>query len=482
MQKEELTQQISIIKSKYDLAEIVGMTIPLKQLPNGEFIGRCPFHEEDTASFRVNTVRYHCFGCHAHGDIISWTIRFKNLGFPDAIRLLNADQTNNLTDITIPKKKLENFSRIDTATAHEIIKLNEYLQPLFVEQLLTEKKRDTDVWRYVSSRFTPWAIERFSIGYTKVSQDEFWKRCKGFNEELLEAAGITAVGHNGASYPRYRDRIMIPLRNKSSHILGFLGRIIPREVTKGLPKYINPPETPAFKRSRYIFNVDRISEVAPQSLVLTEGAVDAIALQAAGLKNVVSSLGCHLTHEQVKVLENITRKVVIIYDGDLAGLNAYAELAPRLLESELNWNFVLLSNDEDPDTLTKQYSASEVVRRLREYPRLECSEFFRHELRVAEAKEFDTSLLQEIARPYVEDNIKNGWPHYNILDWCMQAYPKYAQAIKDAVKKMVTDTEEINGKKSLKRENVIALIQEWKKPCRDVRRAHGKFETEGGSR
>lgn len=455
---------ITQLKSEYNLAEIIGATHQLRDVGRGDFVGRCPFHGEDTASFRVNNERFHCFGCHIHGDIFSWLMKMHGATFPQAIRMLTKKDIP-LPDRSKKLKKQKIVSDYDAQATYRIMQINEIAQSFYKNVTIDKEARD-----YIDSRISKEAQEKFGIGYAPLHQEKLLDKLikKKFSYADMLAASLVATDSVGNYYPRLRDRIVFPLFSPSGYILGFAGRAIERQgAAKPNLKYVNPPDTAAFSKKRYLYGSH---EPVKGFLGVVEGYLDVVSLWDRGVINACSIMGTHASPEQIEVLKYRTSKAWVMMDGDKPGLSAAAKLAPQLLESEIEGFTIYLTDKEDPDTVCKLFPDTREY--LSTLPRVKFIEYLTSTLLVhqMQKEKWDRGILDELAKPYVDDNIKKGYSHYNIISWVCAAYPDHRPAIQKALKQMIEDPEiASSGVKRIRDEHAKAFLKAWMRPCKEVR-------------
>lgn len=462
--------EINQIKSQITLSSIIGQSVNLKLSRSRDWIGLCPFHSESTPSFHVDDFRYHCFGCQAHGDIFSWLKLQKKVEFPKAIEL-----ASELAGTTPTPAAYEHVSPLeeDPESRARIITINHAASRLFLTQ---RQGIGGDGFQYIHQRFNWKSLESFNIGFAPYRNFDLidFLRGEGFKDDhMLEAQLCARDYESGKLYPRYQDRIMIPLTNALGQTLGFLGRILPSQENSKYPKYLCPRNDAAFNKKSYIFGLDRLNNQRVKSLIVTEGCIDAISLIGRGQECVVSTMGCHLSEKQLEGLSKFTSKIYMMYDGDRAGVGGIVQANTSNLHSRVGIRALLLPSGEDPDTFSRK--STNIKQSLANLPNVPVMALSLSRVWITQMTkpEYDTSVFDRLCEPYARDNIEQGWPQYNIVDWCMQAYPEYSQAIKEAALNLVKNSDSLpNGKLRIREEEVKLFIKEWIKPCRDVRRAH----------
>lgn len=466
--------KVLALKARYNLADIVRESITnMRNAGGGEWVGTCPFHEGDnTPSFRVNAERYHCFACKKHGDILSWLISTRGLTFKQAIEALGGNSLPDASQIIKPRR-LKDHSDYEAREAEKIVAINTAAQEFFIDSLLgLSEPRE-----YLFARLNAEDCRDFGLGYAPMTGFIDHMLAMQWQPEELVQAGLAAIDRYGKHYPRLRDRITIPLTSSTGEILGFAGRIMPRPENEGLPKYVNPPNTHAFNRKRYLYNLYRGTTrtedgVRPSSAILVEGYFDSMRLASHGVRGVICCLGTGISTEQVAILESMFKRVYIMLDGDTPGLEAAVKSLSLFLDSSLEAHVVLLTDGQDPDTFFNCENAIEIFRSL---PRIRLEEFFTAKLTVKMHKKYDRNKLDAAAAPFVDSNIKEGFGHYNVVAWVCAAYPEYAADIRTSYKAMLDNAYELSPGVFGFRDNYIkAFLKAWSKPCREVRKKHAK--------
>jgi DNA primase len=307
------------IKSRLDIVDIVGEHVRLRKSGNS-YTGFCPFHSNSrTPAFVVfpNSQTWRCFGaCAEGGDIFAFVMKKEGWEFKEALAHLAQRAGVTLED-----------RRLDKAQQEEAEKLGDLLAAAadYFHQLLLYAPQAEVARRYVTKRsFTPETVETFKIGFTLDS----WDACRthfnmqGYSDEdLVDAGLLTENQEKGTRYDRFRNRLMIPIRDVNGRIVGFGARTLDPD---GIPKYLNSPQTTLFDKSRLLYGLDlarRHIREARQA-VIVEGYMDVIQAYQAGFSNVVAQMGTALTGEQLALLKRYTRRFVIALDADAAGAQA----------------------------------------------------------------------------------------------------------------------------------------------------------------
>lgn len=340
------------LRSAILTSEVVSKKVKLKK-KGLEFSGLCPFHNEKTPSFTVNDQKgfYHCFGCGAHGDVISFLINSEGLSYPDAVREL-AQQFN----IEIPN--VTNFDPIFEAKTNRKLQILEDITLHFQSNLNSSKSAQS----YLIKRgLNADIISKFRLGYAINSYDELINalRKKGYNDNELEETGVIGKGKNDKLYDKLRDRVIFPILDKKNYPIAFGGRTLSDEI----PKYYNSSETEFFKKNKTLYNISnaRKSIFKESHAIIVEGYMDVISLTNFGIENVVASLGTALSINHLQELFYITDRIIICLDGDNPGITAakrVIDIALPLINPKKSIFFCFLPNKSDPDDYVKNFGAA----------------------------------------------------------------------------------------------------------------------------
>ncbi|MBR0643684.1 DNA primase [Plastoroseomonas hellenica] len=307
----------------------------------------CPFHNEKSPSFYVYDDHYHCFGCGAHGDAVSFVMQSEGAGFMEAVERLAAE-----AGLDVPKPTPEAAAR--DRRARDLHAVMAAAQEAFTRRLhLPEGRPALD---YLQRRgLTPETIRAFGLGWASGTRGAIAADLKpeGVETAQLLEAGLVREGEGGEA-PRdfFFGRVIFPIRDRRGRVIAFGGRTL----GDAQPKYVNSPETPLFSKRRALFGLDGAKEAAFRGarVIAVEGYMDVIALHQAGFGAAVAPLGTALTAEQMQELWRLTPEPVLCFDGDAAGARAAAraaELALTQLAPERTLRLATLPAGEDPDTL-----------------------------------------------------------------------------------------------------------------------------------
>jgi len=348
------------LRARLTLSALVQRSVKLTRAGR-EWKGCCPFHEEKTPSFYVNDAKqfYHCFGCGAHGDAISWMVDHVGLSFLDAIKELAA-----MAGMEVPAPDPVAAKKAEARAS--LIDVTEAAQRFFAESLAAPGGAAARA--YLARRgFAPELCRAFGFGWAPEERHALGRALGHFGEPMLEAAGLRAVSEAGERYDRFRGRVMLPIHDPRGRVIAFGGRILaPRE---GLAKYLNSPDTELFDKGRTLYNLHRAAPAVRQSgrVVVVEGYMDVIALASAGIAEAVAPLGTALTEMQLELLWRLAEVPLLCFDGDSAGERAAMRAITRalpLLAPGRSLAIVRLPRGQDPDDLVRQQGRAGIERLL----------------------------------------------------------------------------------------------------------------------
>ncbi|MBN1353312.1 MAG: DNA primase [Candidatus Omnitrophica bacterium] len=351
---------IEQILDKTDIVEIVSSYLPLKKAGQN-FKARCPFHEEKTPSFMISPSKqiYHCFGCGAGGNVISFLMKHEHMDFIEAIKLL-ADKTG----IALPQAT--SGMREKDSLAEKIYGANNIACNFYRENLAGEQGRDAE--QYFKARgIDSDTARRFGLGYAEDSWQGLINYCKqkGVGTDLLEKAGLILQKEGKENwYDRFRNRVIFPIFDWRNRILGFGAR----SLDNALPKYINSPETYIYRKGQHLYGLNFSKEhIKKQNyVIIVEGYFDLILPFQHDIKNLVATLGTALTVEQIRLIKRFTKNVIMIYDSDKAGESATLRGLDLLLAEDMNVRMAVLPKGNDPDSFVRKEGKPGFTKVLRE--------------------------------------------------------------------------------------------------------------------
>ncbi|HUI80512.1 MAG TPA: DNA primase [Bryobacteraceae bacterium] len=339
------------LKSVADIVSVVGEYVRLRKSGTGSsrYVGLCPFHSEKTPSFSVHAARqfYHCFGCHAHGDVLQFVMEIEGVSFYEALKSL-AERYG------LPMPKRSQYADEDSRKRAALLEMHEIAQENFRANLRSSAGEGARAYlakRGVASE----TIEQFGLGYAERSGRALVRlfEQRGIAPALVEESGLLGKRPDGSFYDRFRHRLMFPIQNERGGIIAYGGRALAAEDE---PKYLNSPETPIYKKSHVLYNLHRAKEAIRKEdrVILVEGYMDAIGVTAAGFGPVVASCGTALTSQQVQIIKRHSQRIAVNFDPDAPGAAAAERSINLLLNDAMFVNIVELDGDLDPDEYCKE--------------------------------------------------------------------------------------------------------------------------------
>lgn len=341
-----------------DIVEIVGDYAALKK-KGVNYWALSPFVKEKSPSFAVNPAKgiYKCFSSGKGGNAVSFLMEIEGYSYPEALLHIAKKYNIEVAVTEAPAEYEQARSKIES-----LYILNQYASDFYHNYLLENEEGKTIGLSYFKERgITEATIKTFQLGYApdaweKLAQDAHQKQ---YVEEYLVETGLcTRSEKTGKLIDRFRARVMFPITNPVGKVVGFGGRIL--GIKDKEAKYINSPESPVYQKSHVLFGLFQgRNAIREKNLcILTEGYMDVVALHQSGIQNVVASSGTSLTEEQVKLIRRFTKNVLLLYDGDEPGVKAAMRGIDILISEGLAVRALILPDNHDPDSYTKQYGAA----------------------------------------------------------------------------------------------------------------------------
>ena len=351
---------IEDLKQRLPLSRVIGSRIKL-QKKGLQHLGLCPFHQEKSPSFSVQDHKgaYYCFGCHAHGDLIKFISEIDHLSFNDTITYLA-----NLAGVSLPK--LDPVEQKKVELKHSLVDVTTKASEWFFSQLKLSVNHSA--YEYLQKRgISDQDIQTFSLGYAPSKGLIPFLKSKGISLDLMVEAGLAIKSESKDYIERFRNRIIFPIKNQKNQIVGFGGRSLDPEV---MPKYLNSPETPLFKKNNLLYaaEIARIHAFKAGRLIVVEGYMDAIFMHKVGLSETVAALGTAFNQIHLQNLWSLSNEPILCFDGDSAGKKAMlkaAHVALPLLTPGLSLKFCFLPKGQDPDEIINLHG-KEYIKKLLE--------------------------------------------------------------------------------------------------------------------
>ena len=342
------------VRDRADLVEVIGESVPLTR-SGKDWKGKCPFHEDRTPSFYVIPAKgfYNCFGCGASGDVFDFVMKRSGLDFVEAVKQVGSRFGVEVTEVGRAEDTEDPF-RIH----HEA---NAFAREHY-RRRLAHPEEGRRARAYLEERgIDEETAKRFGLGF---APDE-WRGLRaaaavhGISDELLLEVGlVTTTERSAEPYDRFRNRIMFPIESVSGKVVAFGGRIL-GVAEKGVPKYLNSPESSVYHKGAELYALGWNRHVIRKegAALVVEGYMDVVALSAEGVDHAVATLGTALTPEQARLLKRYTSRALLLFDSDEAGLRATFRGADVLLAAGIHPSVVTLPKGEDPDTLIRKEGA-----------------------------------------------------------------------------------------------------------------------------
>ncbi len=351
------SETIQQIRERIDIVELISSYVSLSKAGQN-FKGLCPFHSEKSPSFSVNpsSQYFKCFGCQEGGDAFTFLMKQENMDFVEALRELS-----QRAGIALPEKR-SSHSRTETGFSRERYFHLYKLAATWYHQNLQEAAEAQEARDYLDQRgISRESWKDFQLGYAPEGWNglSHWMERQAVNiQELVRAGLVIRKEKEGAqgfsTYDRFRHRVLFPITDTRGQVLGFGGRVLRDEAS---PKYLNSPETDLFFKSRSLYGLDKAKQTASKEgrFYLVEGYFDVIALHEHGITNVVAPLGTALTADHVQILRRFALSVMLVFDGDTAGVNAALRTFDLFINSGMDVRVLVLPPGDDPDTYIREH-------------------------------------------------------------------------------------------------------------------------------
>lgn len=390
---EEIVEEV---RTRNDIVEVIGGYVKLQKKGSRHW-GLCPFHNEKSPSFSVNGDMqvYHCFGCGVGGNVYTFVMNYENYSFPEAIRML-AERAG----VNLPEQEDSEEGRKRESRRARLLEVNKAAAKFFYFQL--RSPHGEIGYQYLKKReLTEETMHKFGLGFAGKNGAYLVKylREKGFEDELIQEAGLASHSEKYGLNSQFWNRVMYPIQDINNRVIGFGGRVM----GDGEPKYLNSPETPVFDKRRNLYGLNYARRARSNNIILCEGYMDVIAMHQAGFHQAVASLGTAFTPEQAALLRRYATNVLLAYDSDGAGVKAALRAIGILREAGLSGKVINMQPYKDPDEFMKALGKEAFQERMGQ---AENSFFF--EVRILEGQfdmndpEEKTKFHREIARKLCE--------------------------------------------------------------------------------
>ena len=342
-----------------DIVDVVGEFVNLRKA-GVNYKGLCPFHDDKTPSFMVSPARQicKCFACGEGGNAVNFLMKHEQITYPEALRWL-AKKYN----IEIQERELTDDEKREQSDRESMFVVNEWACQYFHEILKNDVDGIAIGKQYFRSRgIRDDIIEKFRLGFALTKRDAMCNEAKrkGYQDEFLVKTGLAIQNERGI-YDRFAGRAMFPWLNVSGKVVAFGGRKLDA-ATKGVQqKYVNSPDSEIYHKDHELYGIYQAKKaiVKEDCVYMVEGYTDVIAMHQCGLENVVANSGTALSNHQIRLLHRFTQNIVLLYDGDEAGVHAAMRGTDMLLAEGMNIKVLVLPDGDDPDSFSKKHTADE---------------------------------------------------------------------------------------------------------------------------
>jgi DNA primase len=345
------------------------------------FVGLCPFHDDKTPSFYVSPAKglCKCFACGKGGNVVHFIMEHEQMTYPEALRWLAKKY-----HIDIKERELTDQEKQQQNLRESLFVVNDFAREYFETTLREHADGRAIGMTYFRQRgIRDDIVKKFHLGYSTTSRDALAQEAhrRGYQNDFLLKTGLCYAKDDGSLRDRFWGRVIFPWYNISGKVVGFGGRVLDSR-TKGVSqKYVNSPESGIFSKRRELYGIYQAkSAIVKQDCVyMVEGYTDVIAMHQCGLENVVANSGTALSEQQIRLLHRFTSNIILLYDGDAAGIKASIRGIDMLLAEGMHIKVLLLPDGDDPDSYSRKHTAEE----FRTYIEEHAEDFIR----------FKTSLL-----------------------------------------------------------------------------------------
>ncbi len=451
-------------RSAANIVDVVSEYIQLRKRGKN-YLGLCPFHNEKTPSFTVSDEKqiFHCFGCHAGGNVYKFLMEYEKISFVEAVQEL-AQRTGIALEY-------DEEAVTEKQTEQEILyDINTEAARYFSDNLLNHQEGEVGRKYFLDRKIKPQTMRAFGLGYALSGWDNFISFAQSKKIDLEKALSLGLIGQNkdGRLYDKFSGRIIFPIFSPNGRVVAFAGRILDKR--EGTAKYLNSPESLVYVKGRILYGLSHAKDEIRKldRAILVEGYMDLISLYQSGIKNVVAVSGTALTDDQVQLLSRYTKNVVLLFDADTAGIKASMRSIELLLRRNMEIKVASLPGGEDPDSFVNNYGREkfeEIIRKADNFLEYQTAYYeaqgmFEDAAKTAEA-------IRDLVKPValINDELKRSLllktiaKRFNLREKLLEA--ELGKAI-DVMGKQVTNEERIRDREIARKENT-AVQDEPKK-------------------
>ena len=361
-------QTVDRIIDAANIYDVVSDYVTLRRT-GSSYKGLCPFHDDKTPSFYVNPAKgvCKCFSCGKGGSAVAFIMEIEQMNYPEALRHLAKKFNIEIKEEELTKEELKNRNERERMLA-----LNDWAANFYHDYMLQDPMGQAVGLAYFRSRgFRDDIIEKFKLGYAPDQWDALSKaaKAKGFKDDVLVMTSLAFKKENGGMTDKFRGRAMFPWFSRSGQGIGFGGRVLDAR-TKGVSqKYVNSSDSEVYHKLQELYGLFQAKkQIAKEKLVyMVEGYTDVLSMHQCGIENVVANSGTALNDAQIHLLKRFTENIILIYDGDEAGIHAAIRGTDMLLAQNMNVKVLILPDGHDPDSFSRQHSAQEFKDYVRDH-------------------------------------------------------------------------------------------------------------------
>lgn len=353
-------EKIDEIREAADIVDVIGTFVPLKP-SGGNYKGICPFHSEKTPSFMVSRKKriFHCFGCHVGGDVFKFISEYMKLNYVEAVHHIAKEY-----NITISYEQGGASAADDRQEI--LLDVNVQAARWYSDNLLNSPEGEQARKYFENRKLKISTLRAFGLGFAPPGNRELtdFLKEKGIEPEKALELGMLGKNDRGETYDRFRGRIMFPIFSTTGRVIGFGGRLL--EQREGVGKYVNSPESIVYSKGKVLYGLSHSKDEIRKKdfAIVVEGYMDLISLYQEGIKNVVAASGTAFTEDQALLLSRFTKKAVLIFDADAAGVKASIRTIEVLLKKNFSIQVLALPTGEDPDSFVRKNGAEEFEKLL----------------------------------------------------------------------------------------------------------------------
>lgn len=391
-------ETIDLIFETARVEEVVGDFVSLKKR-GVNYIGNCPFHNEKTPSFTVSPTKgiYKCFGCGKGGNSINFVMEIEHFNYPEALKFIAKKYNIEIEEEELTSEQVERANEKDS-----LFIVSNFANDYFQDMLWNSEEGKAVGLSYFKERgFTEDTIKKFELGYNPKAKDAFSKAAlkKAYDKEVLVSSGLSLINESsGQIVDRFKERTMFPIQSYSGRTLGFGGRAFNPNAKA---KYLNSPETLIYHKSKVLYGLNYAKNaIGKEGLCyIVEGYTDVISMHQNGIENVVSASGTALTLEQIKLINRLAQNVVLLFDGDNAGIKATYKSINMILKEGMNVKIAAFPEGDDPDSFSKKLSTEE----FKQFLDSEAIDFIDYKIKISELNAVsDPTKITSIKRDIIE--------------------------------------------------------------------------------